>query len=102
MWLRGLANVAVLPMALGSGSELGTLTLPVKRRGGLGFGLAHLGTPGNRWDTLAQELVALTTPDAVVAALRLDRFDFIKADIEGWEVRLLHGGRTVCDHFGHA
>jgi len=102
VWLHGLANVAVLPMALGSGSELGTLTLPVKSRGGLGFGLAHLGTPGNRWDTVAQEIVALTTLDAVVAALRLDRLDFIKADIEGWEVRLLHGAGTVCDDFGHA
>jgi FkbM family methyltransferase len=102
VWLHGLANVAVLPIALGSGSELGTLTLPVKSRGGLGFGLAHLGTPRNRWDTVAQKIVALTTLDAVVAALRLDRLDFIKADIEGWEVRLLHGAGTVCDDFGHA
>lgn len=99
VWLHGLANVAALPMALGSGSELGTLTLPVKSRGGLGFGLAHLGTPGNRWDTVAQEIVALTTLDAVVAALRLDRLDFIKADIEGWELRLLHGGRDSLRRF---
>ena len=93
VWLHGLANVMILPMALGSGSGLGTLTLPVKGRGGLGFGLAHLGVPENRWDAVAQELIALTTLDAVVAALGVDRLDFIKADIEGWELRLLTGGR---------
>ena len=86
-------------MALGSGSELGTLTLPVKSRGGLGFGLAHLGAPQNRWDAIAQELVALTTLDAVVAVLGLDRLDFIKADIEGWELRLLHGGQDTLRRF---
>src|SRR5271169_2657430 len=47
------ANVAVLPMALGANSGLGALTLPVKSRGGIGFGPAHLGTPGNRWDAIA-------------------------------------------------
>jgi len=74
------------------GSGLGTLTLPVKGRGSLGFGLAHLGAPENRWGAVAQELVTLTTLDAVVAALELDRVDLIKADIEGWELRLLTGG----------
>jgi FkbM family methyltransferase len=99
VWLHGLANVVVLPMALGAGSGLGTLTLPVKGRGSLGFGLAHLGAPGNRWETVAQELVPLTTLDAMVAALELDRVDFVKADIEGWELRLLHGGRETLRRF---
>jgi hypothetical protein len=86
-------------MALGANSGLGTLTLPVKGRGDLGFGLARLGTPGNRWDAIAHELVALTTLDAVVAMLGLDRLDFIKADIEGWELRLLHGGQDALRRF---
>lgn len=29
----------------------------------------------------------------------LDRLDFIKADIEGWEVRLLHGAESTLKHF---
>jgi FkbM family methyltransferase len=99
VWLRGLGNVAVLPLALGAVSGLGTLTLPVKGRGSLGFGLAHLGKPEDRWPAVAQELVALTTLDAVVAGLGLDRLDFIKADIEGWEVRLLHGGADALRRF---
>jgi FkbM family methyltransferase len=99
VWLRGLSNVAVLPLALGAVSGLGTLTLPIKGRGSLGFGLAHLGKPGDRWPAVAQELVALTTLDAVVATLGLDRLDFIKADIEGWEVRLLHGGADTLRRF---
>src|SRR4029077_20552205 len=64
-----------------------------------GFGLAHLGAPGERWRKVAQELVALTTLDAVVAALGLDRVDFIKADIEGWELRLLTGGLDTLRRF---
>jgi hypothetical protein len=60
-------------------SGLDTLTLPVKGRGSLAFGLAHLGAAEDRWHKVAQELVAVTTLDAVVAALGLDRVDFIKA-----------------------
>jgi FkbM family methyltransferase len=99
VWLHRLGNVAVLPMALGAVSGLDTLTLPVKGRGSLGFGLAHLGAAEDRWHKVAQELVALTTLDAVVAALGLDRVDFIKADIEGWELRLLHGSVDTLRRF---
>ena len=99
VWLHGLGNVVILPMALGAVSGLDTLTLPVKGRGSLGFGLAHLGPPGERWRKVAQELVALTTLDAVVAALGLSRVDFIKADVEGWELRLLHGGADTLRRF---
>jgi len=99
VWLHGLANVMILPIALGSGTGLGTLTVPVKRPGSLGFGLAHLGTPQDRWREVAEEFVALSTLDAVVAALGLARVDFIKADIEGWELRLLHGGADTLRRF---
>lgn len=50
VWLHGLANVAALPMALGSGSELGTLTLPVKSRAlALAWPISvHRGTAGTQ------------------------------------------------------
>ena len=39
------------------------------------------------------EAVAVATLDAVAEALALERLDFIKADIEGFELRLLRGAR---------
>ena len=99
IWLRGFDNVAILPLALGSAAGLATLNLPVKRSGSFGFGLAHLGAPQRRWTTVAQELVAITTLDAAAAALGLDRLDFIKADIEGWELHLLSGAEDSLQRF---
>ena len=43
--------------------------------------------------------MALTTIDDVVGTLGLDRLDFIKADIEGWELRLLHGAESTLESF---
>ena len=99
VWLHGLSNVAVVPIALGSEARLDTLTIPLKGSGSLGFGLSHLGKPSERWRAVAQEIVALTTIDGVVGTLGLDRLDFIKADIEGWELRLLHGAESTLESF---
>jgi FkbM family methyltransferase len=97
--LRRLDNVAVMPMALGATCAVDTLNVPVKSGGSFGFGLSHLGRPQERWDLVAQELVALATLDAVAAALRLERLDFLKADIEGWELALLRGGEATLRRF---
>ncbi len=86
-------------MALGAACGVDTLSVPVKSRGSFGFGLSHLGRPQERWHRVAQELVAMTTIDAVAAALRLDRLDFVKADIEGWELALLRGGEQTLRRF---
>src|SRR5271154_3722796 len=61
VWLHGLANVAVIPMALGGVCGVATLSVPLKRSGSFGFGLSHFGTPQERWPAIAQELVAVTT-----------------------------------------
>ncbi len=97
--LRRLDNVTVVPMALGAACGVDTLSVPVKQRGSFGFGLSHLGRPQERWHRVAQELVALTTIDAVADALRLDRLDFVKADVEGWELALLRGGEKTLRRF---
>ncbi len=94
-----LRNVMVMPMALAADCGVATLSVPVKHRGAFGFGLSHLGQPQPRWDRVAQELVATSTIDAVAAALGLDRLDFVKADIEGWEVALLRGGADTLRRF---
>lgn len=99
VWLHRLDNVAVLPMALGAAPAVAPFTLPVKGRGSLGFGLAHLGVPQGRWRRVMQEIVPIATLDATVDALALDRLDFIKADIEGWEFRLLRGAEKTLRRF---
>ncbi|MCS7041188.1 MAG: FkbM family methyltransferase [Bryobacteraceae bacterium] len=50
--------------------------------------------PGER-----EEAIQLTTIDAVVDELRLDRLDAIKMDIEGAEVRALRGARRTLARF---
>jgi hypothetical protein len=64
----------------------------------MGFGLAHLGAPGGPRDHDAQS-IALTTLDAFAEEAGLTRLDFLKADVEGWEVRMLQGGVKTLARF---
>jgi hypothetical protein len=43
--------------------------------------------------------VTLSTIDAFAAERKLARLDFIKADIEGWELRMLAGGAASIARF---
>jgi FkbM family methyltransferase len=95
--LNRVGNVTVLPLALGERSGVATLTVPVKRSGSYGFGLSHLGDSGDGAAEL--ELVPLATLDDVAAALALQRIDFVKADIEGYELRLVQGARATLARF---
>lgn len=99
LWLRRLGNITIVPVALGASCGVDVLNVPVKRRGSYGFGLSHLGQPQSRWPATAEELVATATIDVVAAALDLDRLDFIKADIEGWEMALLRGAEESLRRF---
>jgi FkbM family methyltransferase len=47
----------------------------------------------------AEEKVPLTTIDKMAAELKLQRVDFIKMDIEGAEVKALHGGKSTIAKF---
>jgi FkbM family methyltransferase len=95
LWLNGIGNVGVVPMGLGDGFGIATLHLPVKRRGSLGFGLAHLGASEARWDRVAAEPILLGTLDGFVQSQGIARLDFIKADIEGWEAAMLRGAAVT-------
>jgi FkbM family methyltransferase len=97
--LRRFDNVQIVPVALGAEERLETLNIPLKASGAVGFGLSHFGAAEERWPRVATETVAQTTVDALAAALALDRLDFIKADIEGGELRMLEGARTTLDRF---
>jgi FkbM family methyltransferase len=96
---RQLGNVAIVPVALGAENRLERLNIPLKGNSAVGFGLSHFGPPETRWSRVATELVAQTTIDELAASLALDRLDFIKADIEGGELRMLEGARASLERF---
>lgn len=43
--------------------------------------------------------MTLTTLDTFVAEHRIQRLDFLKADIEGWEIHMLRGGIQSLERF---
>ena len=97
--LHSLGNVTIVPAALGAIPGEARLVTPVKRGGARGFGLAHLGEPEARWRRVVTESVRQTTIDLLAAELALTRLDFVKADIEGSEVRMLLGARGSIARF---
>ena len=95
---RRLANVTVVPCGLSDAAGEARLGTPLKTSGSIGFGLAHLGADGGA-RAERSESVALTTLDRFAAEQELGRLDFLKMDIEGWEVRALRGGRATIARF---
>jgi FkbM family methyltransferase len=93
-WNR-VRNVEIVPRGLSDAAATMVLHTPIKKRGELGFGLAHLGDDTGTRATRKQA-IRLTTLDGFVAERGLGRLDLIKADVEGWELHALKGGvRTL-------
>ena len=92
--LRRLANVTIVPAGLGERAGAATLSVPLKPSGSVGFGLSHFGEDDRGWPVIS-ETVSLTTLDDFAAQARLARLDFVKADIEGWELHMLRGAARV-------
>jgi FkbM family methyltransferase len=91
-WNR-VRNVEIVPLGLSEADAAMVLHTPIKRQ--LGFGLAHLGDHTAPRAT-QEQTIHLTTMDGFVAERGLARLDFIKADVEGWELNVLKGGgRTL-------
>jgi FkbM family methyltransferase len=89
-WNR-VRNIEIVPHGLSDAEGTSVLHTPIKRRGQLGYGLAHLGADtGKR--AVQEQTIRLTTMDRFVAERGLNRLDFIKADVEGWELNVLKGG----------
>lgn len=98
--LRGLKNVSLFPIGLSDKATEETLHVPIKRSGSVGFGLSHIGqVPKDAARPAHEEKIILATLDQVAAELALTRVDFIKADIEGWEMRFLLGARKTIERF---
>jgi len=93
-----LGNVTIVPLALGDAPATQTLSVPLKRRGSHRYGLSHLGATADD-EPVRRQSVEVTTIDRFAAEAGLARLDFIKADIEGWELRMLKGGaETIRRH----
>jgi FkbM family methyltransferase len=96
--LRRLRGVEIVAAGLSDAPGALSLSTPIKPKGDVGYGLAHLG-PETRFAEVWQETVPLTTIDAFVAERGLERLDYVKADIEGWEMRMLAGASETLARF---
>lgn len=96
LWWNNCSNCVVLPFALSNDQRLTTLSMPEKRKGVFGFGLTRLsseiGDSETRYD-LVKDVCATFTLDQVMKTLSIERLDFVKADIEGFELNMLQGAR---------
>jgi FkbM family methyltransferase len=95
---RGMHNVTIVPVGLSDRPGEATLVSPIKKGGSIGFGLSHLG-PHQDGPPVLATTVALTTLDTFVAEQGIQRLDFLKADIEGWEIHMLRGGLRALARF---
>ena len=96
--LRRLRNVTIVARALSDSEGTEDLAIPLKASGSFGFGLSHLGARSPRREA-RHETVSTTTLDGFASEQGINRLDFIKADVEGWEIRLLRGAsRTLASH----
>jgi FkbM family methyltransferase len=98
LWARRARNVVVVAGALGATQGVAVLRTPIKRRGDLGYGLAHI-SPNGSDDNAVAETVLVTTLDVLVRTLALRRVDFIKVDIEGYEAALIAGALETIRQF---
>jgi len=90
--------VRVIPYGLGSISSDEILNLPIKKSGSLGYGLAHIGDDRNIDSRqTVEEKIIIETLDNVLSNLSITKVDFIKIDIEGWELRALYGARRCIE-----
>jgi FkbM family methyltransferase len=96
-WNR-VKNVEVVATGLSDAAGEAVLSTPIKAKGGFGFGLASLGgTSGGR--ASSDQTVPLQTLDAFAEAEGLERLDFLKADVEGWEIHVVRGGMATLSRF---
>lgn len=96
---RAVRNVTVVAKGLGDQPGVLELATPIKRRGGLGYGLAHVAAAGETAEGQRRDAVAIMTLDGFVSEHGLARVDFIKVDVEGFEGRVMAGAEETLRRF---
>lgn len=92
--LHRLKNVTHINKGLGGSIKQERLIMPVKKSGSLGFGLSHLGDKNADLKNTIKETIDIITLDAFANSENLEKINFIKADIEGWEMKMLLGAKS--------
>jgi len=86
--LNGVGNVTVHPVGLGNE----TAVLPFRDNDDGNLGGSGFLRPGEEVGALSRKLeLKIEHADSFIAALELDRIDFIKMDVEGWEPSVFEG-----------
>jgi FkbM family methyltransferase len=96
-WNR-VRNVEIVPTGLSATAGEAPLSTPIKKSGARGYGLASLAGVSAGRDK-SDETVPLETLDGFVERKSVQRLDFIKADIEGWEYNMLRGAAASIARF---
>ena len=86
-----------MPFALGVDTGLIELSIPIKRRGGVGIGLAHVGDDTDLKERfeVKKELVSIVRLDDVLARMDLGQVSLMKIDVEGGELNVLKGAMEL-------
>ncbi len=96
-----LRNITILPVGVSDSPSTATLQVPVKKSGSIGYGLGHIAdfTKQCAHRPSIIDAISLTTIDRIAVSENLKRLDFIKADIEGWELRMIVGAEQTLLRF---
>ncbi len=97
--MKFLQNVYILPFGLSNKVKHAEIYTPVKKSGSLGYGLAFVGSDENYNRQVIASDIILSTIDHVVNTLAIKKVDFIKADIEGSELKMLRGAENTLRQF---
>lgn len=93
-----LRNITVIPAGLADKCGCAVLNIPLKKGRSIGYGLSHMGTPNTHYETIS-EVVPIITLDDFVKSSDMKMIDFIKIDIEGWELRMIKGAEGTIIKF---
>ena len=100
-FFRKERNIVQFPLALGKAPGLLELKIPIKKKGQIGIGLAHVGSADDlceRFD-VRREIVACETLDNVMARVGVEKLSMIKIDVEGGEQDVLRGAEETLKRY---